>query len=366
MARRPVAVDVFAGVGGLSLGLRRAGFRIAAAVEANAAAARSFKANHARTRVIIDDVCNVRGEDVTSFGLNGEIDLLAGCAPCQGFSSLTRKHKREDPRNHLLLEMARLAEEITPAAILMENVPGLADVGRTIFDRFLRRLRRAGYYASWDIFQMADYGVPQYRRRLVLVAGRGFAIPFPERTHCRAPEDGSELSTWVSLREAIYGRGAPIGLGRARKNGGPRAHDWHVVRDLQPQTKARLRAALPGSTWKAYGEKLRPPCHRGGYEGFLNVYGRMVWDQPSVTITAGCTTPAKGRFGHPDRRRSTISVREAALLQTFPEDYRFESDQIDAVCDMIGNAVPPLFAEAFGGSVRRSLNEHRSTLARAG
>lgn len=161
--------------------------------------------------------------------------------------------------------------------------------------------------------------------------------------------------------------GPPVTLRRALKSGGPEAHNWHVVRDLQAQTKVRLKAAQPGRTWLKVQESLRPRCHQDGYAGFTNVYGRMEWDQASPTITGGCTTPCKGRFGHPDKRRYTISVREAALLQTFPESYRFVTDQMDAVCDLIGNAVPPLYAKLAGrrllaairGNGRKSMRDGR-------
>jgi DNA (cytosine-5)-methyltransferase 1 len=128
-----------------------------------------------------------------------------------------------------------------------------------------------------------------------------------------------------------------------------------VVRDLQPQTKKRLKAAKPGETWLRVHESIRPLCHRNGYNGFTNVYGRMSWNEVSPTITSGCTTVCKGRFGHPDRRRYTISVREAALLQTFPENYRFATDKIDGVCELIGNAVPPRYAEAAGKAILAGL-----------
>ena len=153
---------------------------------------------------------------------------------------------------------------------------------------------------------------------------------------------------------------APVTLRTALQNGGPQSHNWHVVRDLQTQTKKRLKAAQPGRTWLKIDESVRPHCHRNGYKGFTNVYGRMAWDQPSPTITGGCTTPCKGRFGHPDKRRYTISVREAALLQTFPENYRFVTDQMEAVCDLIGNAVPPIYAKLAGKKVLEALNSHRS------
>ncbi len=142
------------------------------------------------------------------------------------------------------------------------------------------------------------------------------------------------------------------------KNGGPQEHNWHVVRELQPITKKRLKAAQPGESWRIVDESIRPLCHRRkGYKGFPNVYGRMSWDKIAPTITSGCTTPCRGRYGHPDKRRYTISVREAALLQTFPHNYRFVTNQIDAVCSMIGNAVPPLYARMAGKAILTAIKK---------
>ena len=341
-----VAVDIFAGAGGLTLGARRAGLDVRIAVELNPDASATYRKHSPATHLLECDVRDVTGSQLLKLLPGGRVDLLMGCAPCQGFCSLTARSGHQDPRNQLISEMARLVEEVSPTALFMENVPGLALRGRILFESLLQRLRRAGYLPQWWNVQMANYGIPQLRRRLVLLAGRGFFIDLPQPTHARVPLESQGLQPWQTLRDALTPLPEPApSLRLAWKHGGPRALNWHVVRDLQPQTRKRLQAATPGSMRFALDDGLLPECHRAGYTGFRNVYMRMQWDTPAPTITAGCTTPAKGRFGHPDPRRTTISVHEAALIQTFPKTFQIETDKIDVACSLVGNAVPPDFAD---------------------
>ncbi len=357
----PTAIDVFAGAGGLTVGLKRAGFRVAAAVEIEPHSFATYKANHPEVRCLKEDIATISGTALLELAGTDRIDLLAGCPPCQGFTSLTAKYRdREDPRNALVLEMTRLAEEIRPRAIMMENVPGLARKGRSLYGQMQARLQALDYRLTEGVLQVADYGVPQFRRRFVLLGGQGFEIALPDATHSGVPT--SDLAPWRTVRDAIKNMPAPLTLAEAKAMGQVERSDWHIVRKLSRENVERIKVAKAGETWTHIPEHLRPACHRGGYVGFTNVYGRMVWDRPSPTITGGCTTLSKGRFGHPNADR-TISVREAALLQTFPRDYRLDTPFMDRVCNMIGNALPCDFAESLSRQCFEELDRQATNMS---
>jgi len=337
------AIDLFCGAGGLTLGLKRAGFNVVAGIELNTEIAKTYKTNHPITKLLIKDVREVTGKEIFELTDLKEIDLVSGCPPCQGFSKLTDKYHKKDPRNDLLLEMARLIEEMTPKMVMMENVPGLATRGKLLLDEFVERLESLGYLVNKDILQMADYGVPQSRRRLVLLAGKGFHIPLPKRTHCCKGDGKRKLKPWLTLTDVIGNMGEPVTLSKAMEGGGPQRFNWHVVRDLTEISIERLKALKAGNNRSSLPTELRPRCHVKSNKGFQNVYGRLSWEQIPPTITSGCTTPCMGRFGHPDKLR-TISIREAALIQTFPRHYKFDTEYMDTACDLVGNALPCLFA----------------------
>ncbi|UYO46231.1 DNA cytosine methyltransferase [Rhodopseudomonas palustris] len=344
MKKLPTAIDLFSGCGGLTQGLKQAGFKVLAAVEVEDLAAETYKANHSDVRLIHLDIRKVQAGPLRkSLKLReGELDLLAGCPPCQGFSSLRTRNgagQKRDPRNKLIDEIRRFATAFLPKAVMMENVPGLAD--HWSFKQLCRDLRRLGYHVHWEIKDARKYGVPQRRKRLILVAGRHIAIPLAK-----------ESASVKTVRDAIGNLPPP---GRSR--------DALQNRTEQRSAKVlELIKAIPknGGSRTDLPDSMQLPCHRR-VDGFNDVYGRMAWDEPSPTITGGCFNPSKGRFLHPDQNRA-ITLREAALLQTFPKKYRFPADACkESVALMIGNALPPAFIKRHAGQIAKSLEAAGST-----
>lgn len=350
------SIDLFSGGGGLSEGMRQAGFKIKAAVEIDPVAAETFRANHKESVVIERDIRHVSSiELLKQCGIQqGGLDLLAGCPPCQGFSSLTAKYNRYDERNSLIKEVSRLVKDLMPRAVMIENVPGLMKRGQNYLSDFVQTLESLGYIVNYDVLQVADYGVPQSRRRFVLLAGLGFEIKIPEPTHSSTGNSG--LPKWKTVREALAGLGKPVPLNKSASYGGPRRLNWHVTRNLADINLKRLKYLKPGGPRYDIPDHLRPKCHQGSNSGFGNVYGRMSWDAPSPTITGGCTVLSKGRFGHPTELR-TISVREAARLQTFPDTFEFATEFVDHACQIIGNALPCEFARIMSQACYEKLSQ---------
>lgn len=340
--KKLTAVDLFCGGGGLTIGLKRAGFNVVAGVEVNEEICKTYKANDRGVALFEQDIRKIKGSDILHATGLKKIDLVAGCPPCQGFSQLTAKYKREDERNDLVLEMARIIEELKPKMVMMENVPGLAKKGRPLLDKFIKRIEKLGYIVNWDVLQMVEYGVPQWRQRFVLLAGKGFEIPLPKPIHSSSDIKKNGLKSWVTVRDALEKVGEPVTFNYAKSNGGPKKFNWNVVRDLSPINIERLKFLSEGGSRFDLPMKLRPNCHKNN-KGFSNVYARMSWQQPSPTITGGCVTLSSGRFGHPTSLR-TISIREAARIQTFPDSYSIETENIATAADIIGNALPCKFA----------------------
>ena len=324
--RSPIAVDLFAGCGGLSEGLKNAGFAVAGAVEIDPLAAKTYSLNHPEVRIWTNDI-----RDISALGLKralrlrkGSLDLLAGCPPCQGFSTirtLNGSRRVTDRRNSLIDEFLRFVEELRPRAIMFENVPGLD--GRRRFVRFRARLQAEGYNTLHSVLDVADFGVPQRRRRLILIGALEFEPKFAKQSGRRRTVAGaiSRLPHPDRSRDLLH---KSPGTRTARIN--------------------ELLAAIPkdGGSRGCLPTNMQLECHNN-FDGFSDVYGRMSWTEVSPTITGGCLNPSKGRFIHPEQNRA-ITAREAALLQSFSSGYRFCLDRgYYAVAEMIGNALPPEF-----------------------
>ncbi len=338
----PTSIDLFAGAGGLSSGLVSEGFRVVAAVELDPVAAKSYALNHQRTKIISDDIRNLTGPLLLRQAniAYGELDLLTGCPPCQGFSTLRTKRKDksiDDPRNDLIDEILRLVRSIRPRAVIVENVPGLADNIR--FSNFRNGLRRSGYKSEYKILNASDFGVPQRRKRLVLVAFRDRDLPLNWSSYpCKKS----------TVRDAI-GHLALAG------SSGDILHD---IPERRTEAMMKRIQATPkdGGSRRDIPTSLQCPCHMRKGRGFFDVYGRMAWDSVAPTITSGCSNPSKGRFLHPEENRA-ITLREAALLQTFPPDYQFCLERGKAhVARQIGNAFPPKLIRPIAKVIKHELS----------
>lgn len=338
--RKLTAIDLFSGCGGLTQGLKRAGFCVLGAVEIDERASATYTLNHPEVHVWPQDIRGLSARAITRRLRirKGQLDLLAGCPPCQGFSTmrtLNGNRSNRDKRNDLLLEFLRLVEELEPKAIMMENVPGLAKNGR--FKLFRKRLKELGYIGEPDVLDAAEYGVPQRRNRLIYVAGFKRAI-VPGRAS-KSPK---------TVRQAISTL-PPAGQSGDAVHDMPehRSPEVHEIIKAIPKDGGSRRSLPPSQQLK---------CHKS-CDGFKDVYGRMSWDKVAPTITSGCFNPSKGRFLHPDEDRA-ITVREAALLQGFPRKYRFKADYGKiANALMIGNALPPPFIAAHARSIARTLRD---------
>ena len=319
-------MDCFAGCGGMTQGFKCAGYRVEGGIEIDPMACDVYKLNHPEVHLWQKDIKEVSATEVLErLRLEvGDLDLLGGCPPCQGFSTLRTYNGRRrvrDSQNDLIFEFQRLVLGLNPKRVMMENVPGLYKDQR--LHSFRDALEEGGYVVRADVLNVADYGVPQRRRRLVLLASRISGVEF-------APAD-SERKT---VRDAIGW------LPEAGESGDP-LHDFPENRT--ERTK-QIIAAVPrnGGSRSALPGHLTLQCHKD-CNGFKDVYGRMAWDGPAPTITTGCFNPSKGRFLHPSENRC-ITMREAALLQSFPHTYKFPAELGKVqVATMIGNALPPEF-----------------------
>ena len=347
------AVDLFCGVGGLTYGLQQAGIDVVAGLDVDETCKYPFEENN-DAEFITKDISKFTSAELSKLYPKDSIKLLVGCAPCQPFSAHTRKNKdrSSDERWSLLDDFGRLVEKVNPHLIAFENVPLIRK--ETIFTDFTKKLRSLGYHFDSElIVYCPDYGIPQKRRRLVLIASIWGKVELIPKTHSGSPED--ELLPFRTVEDAI---------GDLRKidDGEVCEQDpLHRSRKLTDDNKKRIKQSKPGGTWKDWDEELRLDCHKKpSGKGYTTVYGRTAWNDLAPTITTQFTNLGSGRFGHPEQHRA-LSLREGALLQTFPEGYKFiEPDSpitVSRIAAYIGNAVPVQLAKVIGESVQKHVEE---------
>ena len=332
------AIDIFSGCGGLSEGLKQAGFKVIAGVEVDKNAAKSYRMNHADTVLFEDDIRKLDTGKILKLLRGNPLHLLAGCPPCQGFSSLRKLNRKSavwDERNSLIYEYYRFVEELNPLTIMLENVPGIVDY--TLFKAIIRKLEKLGYYLVYKVVNVADYSVPQRRKRLVLLGSKLCEIDI-----------ANGQNTLITVKTALR---------KLKKNN--KNDELHKIYQKHTRHIQKMISLIPKNVGsrKDLPNKYRLDCHKKKNVGFNDVYGRLCWDKVSSTITGGCLNPSKGRFLHPEEDRC-ISAREAALLQTFPIDYRFPTDIPRAeLALLIGNALPPEFSRIQAENIFRHIEK---------
>ena len=276
---------------------------------------------------------------------------MAGCAPCQPFSSYAFKNKNKDEKKYnLLYEFGRLVKDIQPDIVTMENVPAIASFKlQSVLGDFVRTLELEGYYVSYQVVYCPDYGIPQTRKRLVLLASKLGEIELIPPTHRK--------DNYVTVRDVISNL-PPLQAGEECPT-----DKLHRCRALSALNMRRMEATPYGGSWRDWPEELLLNCHKKeGGKSFGSVYGRMTWEEPAPTMTTLCTGIGNGRFGHPVQNRA-ISAREAALFQTFPTTYKFFSNEqevsLTKASRYIGNAVPPRLGEVIAESIKKHIRTHK-------
>ena len=350
-------VDLFCGIGGLSYGLKEAGLDIIAGLDINDKCRFSYESNNKAT-FITSDLTQYSSKKVDELFNDSKFKILVGCAPCQPFSRYAKRYQKEGllydkelgnkekkDRYYLIDEFLRIIKDISPDVVSLENVPGIEK--EKVFEKFISDLAKFGYFVTYKIVYCPDYGVPQKRKRLVLLASKLGEIELIEPTH--------SPNSYVTVRDAISGLPSIV-AGQSNDS-----DSMHRSAKLSSINVKRIKQSKQGGTWRDWDENLRLKCHiKDSGKSYPSVYGRMEWDKPSPTITTQFYGYGNGRFGHPEQDRA-LSFREGAILQSFPEKYIFVENSEETVINsrdlgiQIGNAVPPKLGEAIGRSILKHL-----------
>lgn len=339
------AIDLFCGAGGLTRGLKNSGIKVSHGVDFDKTCQYAYEKNNKNSIFIEKSVTEITQSELNNWFGDSKIKLLAGCAPCQPFSKYSSTRKSEDDKWRLLHEFQRLILACKPDLVTMENVPQLRT--HAIYLNFVKTLKSEGYNIDYGVVACARYGLPQSRRRLVLVGSKLGPIKL-------IPPNLKD-DKLVSVRRAI-GHLPPITAGERSAD-----DPLHYSASLSDINLQRIKASKAGGTWRDWPESLRSACHtKESGSTYASVYGRMEWDKPSPTMTTQSYGFGNGRFGHPEQNRA-LSLREIAILQSFPDSYDFFKPGTEmstrAICTMIGNAVPVRLGEVIGETFTQHLKD---------
>lgn len=337
------AIDFFCGVGGLTRGLLDSGITVLAGVDTNERLREAYEYNNSPSQFICSDIREINIEQLQSqLGIKaGDTVLYAACTPCQPFSTLN-KLKGEDERKYLLLAFAEIVRKCPPDFILVENVPGLNNAyGKMVYEKFIAIMSEVGFTdqnIDSALLDANNYGVPQTRKRFILIASKHGTIKLPKPTEGPKPVVRDYLKNYPSLNDGEEST----------------AYHNHISRKLQPHHR-RIVQAIPkngGSRQDIEDISILLDCHKKNPKAHKDVFGRMSWEKPAPTLTCRCADVYCGRFVHPEQDRG-LSLREAATLQTFPDHYLFFGT-FQQIARQIGNAVPVKLAEKLGDSVKEA------------
>jgi len=343
--------DLFCGVGGLTHGFVLEKFKVDVGIDFDESCKYAFEENN-KSKFVHRDVTDLSPKELKSYFSKGKKKILVGCAPCQPFSVYNKKSEdatvkqKSDRKWKLLYSFSDLIEKVKPEVVSMENVPLLVKFNNgKVFSDFVKRLEKNGYFVSWKIVNAQDYGVPQRRKRLVLLASKLGEISLIEKTITD--------KHFKTVRQAI-GSLPPVEDGVSHPS-----DKLHRARKLSDLNKKRIIATKEGGFWRDWDKSLWLKCHtKKKGKDFNSVYGRMKWDDVAPTMTTYCTGLSNGRFGHPEQDRA-ITLREAALLQSFPMDYKFfnstETLSTPSIARHIGNAVPVELGVAIAKSIKKHI-----------
>lgn len=351
---KPKVVDIFSGIGCASLGFKKAGFELAAALEIDPLRCEIYEKN-LRLKPLQRDIMRINGKMLLEHaGLRrGGKFCVVGCPPCQSFSKLsdtTGVNVLSDPRSKYVSKFARIIEEMKPAAVVFENVFWMIDgPGQKFFDHYIRKMTKAGYYTDFETINAANFGVPQNRRRVVAISIRKKFLKKKTKKELKKFFK-TKMDRPKTVRSAIKDL-KPLRPGQVDKN-----DSLHFARNHDPKV-LKLIKNIPknGGSRRDLPKRLWLNCHKKIKHGADSVYGRMRWNSPSTTMTCRCTTPSCGRFIHPSQNRG-ISLREAARLQTIPDNFKLAATNRQKAEEMIGDAVPVRLAQRIGAVVLQVLS----------